>query len=234
MPSEPVEYNETFTFPRLKQGRDMQKTDFKKTDKALYSGQPGRFDLLEIPKLNFLMIDGKGDPNTAPAYTRAIAALYALSYGLKFHGKKRALDYVVPPLEGLWSADDMGRFIARDKDSWKWTMMIRQPDWVDSASLAEVRQSVLKKTANKSDAATDAATLRAVRLAPLVEGLVVQVLHVGPYDNEGPVLRDLHMRFIPDNGLQERGLHHEIYLSDPRKFAPEKLKTILRQPVVRL
>lgn len=212
----------------------MQKMDFKKVDKALYSGKVGRFDLITVPEQSFLMIDGVGNPNTAPAYGRAIAALYGLSYGLKFHGKPRGVDHVVPPLEGLWWADDMDSFASGDKGQWKWTMMIRQPDWVEAADLLHVLESAVVKTAKKKDAATDEQTLRAVRLENLDEGLVVQVLHVGPYDNEGPVLEQMHKEFIPENGLAMRGLHHEIYLGDPRKAAPEKLKTILRQPVARI
>ncbi len=209
----------------------MLKTDFKKQDKALYSGKVGRFDVIDVPEMNFQMIDGIGDPNTAPAYGRAVAALYGLSYGVKFYGKPRGVDHVVPPLEGLWWADDMGSFTSRDKDSWKWRMMIRQPDWVGVEDLAAVQESVIAKTAKKKDAPTDEETLRAVRLERFHEGLAVQVLHIGPYDAEGPVLEEMHKRFIPDNGFVARGLHHEVYLGDPRKVAPDKLKTILRQPV---
>lgn len=211
----------------------MIKTDFKKADKALYSGKVGRFDLIDVPQQSYLMIDGAGNPGTAPAYGRAVAALYGLSYGLKFHGKPQGVDHVVGPLEGLWWADDMSSFTSRDKDQWQWTMMIRQPDWVTAADLALVLETVVAKTAKKRDAMTDEATLRSVRFEALTEGLVVQVLHIGSYDAEGPVLADMHNRFIPENGLAMRGLHHEIYLGDPRKVAPEKLKTILRQPVLR-
>ncbi|NOX73320.1 MAG: hypothetical protein GXP03_06780 [Alphaproteobacteria bacterium] len=210
----------------------MLKTDFKKTDKLFYSGKSGRFDILEISRMRFLRIDGAGDPKNVD-YGRAVAALYALSYGLKFHGKPQGVDHVVPPLEGLWWADDIGAFISRDKDRWKWTMMIRQPDWVDGSALANVLKKTIEKTAKKKQAGPDEPTLHAVRLEDIEEGLVVQTLHIGPYDDEGPVLRDMHQRFIPENGLKERGLHHEIYLGDPRKVAPEKLKTILRQPVAR-
>lgn len=209
----------------------MLRTDFKKADKALYAGKVGRFDVIDISEQNFLRIDGAGDPNTSPAYGRAVAALYGLSYGLKFHGKPRGVDHVVGPLEGLWWADDMASFAAGDKGSWQWTIMIRQPDWVEAADLAEVLEAVVVKTAKKKDAPTDEATLRSVRLEPFSEGLVVQVLHIGAYDEEGPVLEEMHKRFIPQNGLAVRGLHHEIYLGDPRKVSPEKLKTILRQPV---
>jgi len=209
----------------------MTKTDFKKLDKALYTGKVGRFDVIEVPQQLFLKIDGAGDPNTASAYGRAVAALYGLSYGLKFHGKPQGVDHVVGPLEGLWWADDMSSYTSRDKDKWQWTMMIRQPEWVTAADFAQVLESVVSKTVKKRDAATDEAILRQVRLEGFCEGLVVQVLHVGSYDQEGPVLDDMHERFIPENGLVMRGLHHEIYLGDPRKNAPDKLKTILRQPV---
>ncbi|WP_428545316.1 GyrI-like domain-containing protein [Profundibacter sp.] len=209
----------------------MLKTDFKKQDKALYSGKVGRFDLVDVPEMNFLMIDGAGDPNTAPFYGRAVAALYGLSYGVKFYGKPRGVDHVVPPLEGLWWADDMGSFTSRDKDSWKSRMMIRQPDWVGSEDLAEVLENVVAKNTKKKDAPTNEETLRAVRLGRFHEGLAVQVLHVGPYDAEGPVLEEMHKRFILENGYEPCGLHHEVYLGDPRKVAPDKLKTILRQPV---
>ncbi len=211
----------------------MIKTDFKKVDKALYSGKVGRFDVIEVRQQSYLTIDGAGNPGTTPAYGRALAALYGLSYGLKFHGKLRGVDHVVGPLEGLWWADDMSSFASREKDKWQWTMMIRQPDWVTAADLVQVLESVVAKTAKKRDAATDESTLRQIRLGALVEGLVVQVLHVGSYDEEGPVLAEMHNRFIPENGLAMRGLHHEIYLGDPRKVTPDKLKTVLRQPVTR-
>jgi hypothetical protein len=212
----------------------MQKIDFKKFDKSFYTGKAGRFDILDIPPMNFLMIDGMGDPNSSPQYGCAIAALYALSYGLKFHGKASGVDHVVPPLEGLWWSRDMSVFTSGDKEAWQWTMMIRQPTWVDEDALDEVLASTIKKAAKKKGAPTDEATLREVRLEELAEGQSVQILHVGSYSDEGPILAELHQRFLPDNGLKETGKHHEIYLGDPRKVAPEKLKTILRQPVVRL
>lgn len=210
----------------------MNKLDFKKTDKPLYSGKTGRFDLVDVPEMTFLSIEGQGDPNTSQTYAKSVAALYGLSYGLKFHGKKALeMDHVVGPLEGLWWADDMTAFSARDKSSWRWAMMIRQPEWVTPEIFSQVREQVLAKTAKKKDAATDAEHINHVTLKRWSEGRCVQVLHLGSYDDEGPVLADMHSRFIPENGLKMRGLHHEIYLSDPRRVAPEKLKTILRQPV---
>ena len=212
----------------------MQKLDFKKQDKALYTAKAGSFALIDVPEMAFLMIDGAGDPNSDPAYARAVGALYALSYGLKFHGKARGLDHVVPPLEGLWWANDMASFETGDKAQWKWRMMIRQPDWVNAAELAAVLEATQAKMVKKKDAPTDAATLGNVRLERFAEGLSVQTLHLGPYDEEAPLLRELHESYLPQQGLHPHGLHHEIYLNDPSRVAPEKLRTILRQPVGRI
>lgn len=213
-------------------GPPMEKTDFKRTDKAFYSGKLGRFDTINVPTMQFLSINGVGDPNTAKAYGHAVAALYALSYGIKFHCKKvLEKDHVVPPLEGLWWADDMESFTQRSKSNWQWRMMIRQPEWVSSEILAIVLGTTIDKNAAKKDAPTDAETLRTVALEPFAEGPCIQTLHIGSYDDEGPVLHKLHTEIIPASGHNMHGLHHEIYLSDPRRVAPEKLKTLLRQPV---
>lgn len=202
------------------------KTDFKK-EIAAYRATPGRFAVVDVPDLRYLMIDGHGDPNTSPAFTDATAALYPLAYKLKF-ASKRTLDrdYVVMPLEGLWWADDMDAFTAaRDKSRWDWTLMIMVPDWIDEAMLAAAADEVAAKGEPKR--------LREVRLATLSEGRCVQTLHVGSYDDEAGVLARMHHEFIPANGLRMTGRHHEIYLSDARKVAPDKLRTILRQPVAR-
>src|SRR5690606_28392025 len=133
-------------------------------------------------------------------------------------------DYVVPPLEGLWWADDMTSFtVARDKSQWDWTMMLLVPDWLDSAHVHDAVQQAGKRH--------PPVRLDEVRLDVLSEGRCVQALHVGPYDDEGPLLERMHDAFIPQHGLQVTGLHHEIYLSDARRTAPERLCTILRQPV---
>lgn len=204
----------------------MEKTDFKKTMKALYQPPADRFSIVEVPRLAFAMVDGKGDPNVAPAYATAVQWLYAVSYALKFMSKKElARDYAVPPLEGLWWADDTDSFLTRDKAAWSWTMMILQPDWITPAMF----QAAAEKAGQKLGPAPES-----LRLEEYEEGLSVQVLHIGSYDDEGPVLRRLHEEFLPQNGLTATGQHHEIYLSDPRKVAPEKLKTVLRQPVRRL
>jgi hypothetical protein len=173
--------------------------------------------------MQFLMIDGHGDPNTAPEYAEALEALYAAAYKTKFLSKAGGQDYVVPPLEGLWWAADMAVFTSSlDKSAWDWTMMIMQPDWISAEVFAQAVEQVAEK---------NLPALSKLRLQDYDEGLVVQTLHIGSYDDEGPVLHRMHHEFIPDNGYQPRGKHHEIYLSDPRRVAAAKLKTVLRQPV---
>ena len=201
----------------------MEKLDFKKTMKPFWQPPAGRFVVVEVPELQFVMVDGTGDPNVAPAYALAVQWLYSVSYGLKFMSKKDpGRDYGVAPLEGLWWADDMSTFVSRDKASWSWTMMIMQPDWITAPMFSEA----VAKAGGKLGA-----PLPGLRLERFHEGLSVQTMHVGPYDDEGPTIRALHEAFLPQNGLVETGKHHEIYLSDPRKSAPAKLKTVLRQPV---
>jgi hypothetical protein len=180
---------------------------------------------VDVPDMHYLMIDGHGDPNTSPGYAEALKALYPVAYKLKFASKRDlGRDYVVPPLEGLWWAEDMDSFTtARDKSRWDWTMMVMTPDWVD--------QQMFAAAVEQAGANDRPAGLGDIRLEPLSEGLSVQTLHVGSFDDEADVLARLHHDFIPGNGLRMVGKHHEIYLSDPRKTAPEKLRTILRQPV---
>ncbi|QCB92667.1 GyrI-like domain-containing protein [Cellulomonas shaoxiangyii] len=202
------------------------KVDLKKQIPT-YTARRGRFDVVEVPPLGYLMVDGHGDPNTAPGYRDAVASLYPLAYRLKFLLRDEiGLDHVVMPLEALWWADDMAAFTtARDKARWDWTLMIAVPDVVTGAHLAAARAAAAR--------GTHGPLLDAVRLERLDEGLCVQTLHVGPYDAEGPVLAELHERVVPGHGLRLRGRHHEIYLGDARRTAPEKLRTILRQPVER-
>jgi hypothetical protein len=177
-----------------------------------------------VPPLHYLMLDGRGDPNTAPEYQEAVEALYALSYGLRFALKKaQGLEYRVGPLEGLWWADDMTQFSVERKGDWQWTMMICQPEAVTPEWFAHVREEVGRKKRLPA--------LAHVRLDRLDEGLSAQVLHVGPFSAEGPTIALLH-DFIVAQGYGFAGRHHEIYLSDPRRAAPEKWKTIIRQPVV--
>lgn len=200
------------------------KVDLKKT-LADYRAPRGTFEVVELPERHYLMVDGGGDPNNAPEYTAALEALYPVAYKVKFASKQQlGRDYVVPPLEGLWWADDMETFTgSRDATQWRWTMMILVPEWVDAALVAGAIAAV--------DAGDPPAKLAEVRFAPLAEGRCVQTLYLGPYSDEGPVLARMHHEFIPAQGLRMTGRHHEIYLSDPRRTAPEKLRTILRQPV---
>jgi hypothetical protein len=201
----------------------MIKTDFKKTLKHLYNPRK-QFETVDVPSMQFLMADGHGDPNTAPEYTDVVEALYTVAYKMKFISKKTLeQDYSVPPLEGLWWAEDMATFVTRDKSAWDWTMMIMTPDWITKEIFDEAIEQVRQ--------AKNPPALGRLRLEDYHEGLSVQIMHIGSYDDEGPVLAKMHSEFIPSNELTENGKHHEIYLSDPRRVAPEKLKTVLRQPV---
>jgi len=202
----------------------MTKIDFKKKLKHLYQPHQKDFQLIEVPDMKFFMVDGQGTPGVVPEYTEALEVLYAMSYKTKFLSKKQERDFVVPPLEGLWWADDMASFTsARDKSQWRWTMMIMTPDWISSAMVAEAKAEVMEKK--------ELPALEKLRWEEYREGLAVQILHLGSYDDEGPVLARLHEEWMPENGYTFNGLHHEIYLSDPRKVEASKLKTILRQPI---
>lgn len=203
----------------------MTKIDFKKELKRLYQPPKSDFVLLEIPAMRFLMIDGSGDPNTVPAYRAAVEALYSVAYKLKFMSKKDlGRDYTVPPLEGLWWATDMEVFTQRrDKSQWHWTMMIMVPEWISNDMVERAQAAATEKK--------ELSALPAMRFENYDEGLSVQIMHVGPYDDEGPILERMHKEFLPAHNLTFGGKHHEIYLSDPRRVSPEKLKTILRQPV---
>lgn len=200
------------------------KTDLTKTLDG-YHARLGEFRLLELPPSRYLAIHGHGDPNTAPAYGHALEALYPVAYALKFASRRELdRDYVVPPLEGLWWAEDMDAFTtARDKSRWDWTMMILVPEWVGDPLVDEAITAVRTK---KNPARIDD-----VRILPLSEGTCLQTLHIGSYDDEAPLLQRLHDEVIPGQGLRLAGLHHEIYLSDARRVAPERRRTILRQPV---
>lgn len=201
----------------------MIKIDLKKEMKHLY--QPGAKEVVqvEVPALKYLMVDGEGDPNTSQEYSQAVEALFSVSYTAKFMVKKgpQAVDYSVMPLEGLWWADDMSVFVANDKAKWKWTMMIMQPsfvaDEVISAAMADVKR---KKKFPGVDR---------LRLESFSEGLCAQILHTGPFSEEGPTIERLHA-FI-DERSSRQGKHHEIYLSDIRRAAPQKWKTIIRHPM---
>jgi len=199
------------------------KVDFKR-DLDCYKAKRDTPQVVTVPDLQYLMIDGHGDPNT-PAFVEATTTLYPVAYKLKFTSKETLdRDYVVMPLEGLWWAGDMESFTdARDKTQWDWTLMIMIPDWITHDVFTQAVEQVAAKDRP--------ARLNDLRLETLSEGLCVQALHIGSYDNETELLRQMHHEFIPSQGLTMVGKHHEVYLSDARKVEPAKLKTILRQPV---
>jgi hypothetical protein len=202
----------------------MAKIDYKKELRHLYKPSSKEVVIVDVLAMNFLMVDGSGNPNTSQSYVEAVEALYAVSYTLKFKIKKtRELDYGVMPLEGLWWADDMDDFTkTRNKDAWYWTMMIMQPEYVTSELLEEAKAEIEKKK--------NPAALSKLRFEPYHEGLSAQIMHLGSYDEEGPTIANMH-DFALQQGYILHGKHHEIYLGDPRKTAPEKLRTVLRQPL---
>lgn len=201
----------------------MKKIDLKKDLKHLYQPSAKEVVQVEVPAFKFLMVDGAGDPNTSQEYAQAVEALFSVSYTSKFMVKKgtQQLDYAVMPLEGLWWADDMSVFVANDKAKWKWTMMILQPSFVANgvieAAIIEVRRKKKLPAVEK------------LRLENFSEGRCAQVLHVGPFSEEGPTIARLH-EFI-DMRTSRTGKHHEIYLSDIRRADPKKWKTIIRHPM---
>jgi hypothetical protein len=200
----------------------MQKLDIKKDLKNLYQPPAREVVQVEVPPMNFLMIDGKGDPNTAPEYSAAVEALFSVSYALKFAVKKsaQAIDYGVMPLEGLWWADDMRAFATGDKSNWLWTMMIAQPPFVTKAMVDEAIADVRR---NK-----DPEAISKIRFEAYTEGKCAQIMHIGPFSEEGPNIARVH-QFIESCGCKRRGKHHEIYLSDIRRADPAKWKTVIRQ-----
>ena len=201
----------------------MSKIDLKKELKHLYQPSAKDFAIVEVPAMNFLMIDGQGDPNTAQEYRESIEALYAMSYTLKFMAKKEpGTDYTVMALEGLWWADDIQDFIKMNKDAWKWTSMIMQPDLITREMVDRAAAEVRKKK--------NPPALSKMRFERFDEGKSVQIMHIGPYSEEGPTIARMHA-FIHENGYTENGNHHEIYLSDPRRTDPGKWRTVIRHPI---
>ena len=201
----------------------MAKIDFKKEYKTLYKA-PDEPTLVKVPPLSYLMIDGQGDPNTAPLYAESVGTLYKLAYAIRFlmrddHG----LAFGVMPLEGLWWVEELDQFTYSDKSNWCWTMLIMQPEAVTAEIVAAAREKVALKH--------NPPLLGQVRLSRLAEGRSAQVMHRGPYADEKPTVDRLHA-FIECQGLTPHLKHHEIYLKDPTRCAPENLLTILRHPVV--
>ena len=202
----------------------MEKIDFKKKLKNLYQPSAKKVEIVEVPEMNFLMVDGAGDPNTSQAFSDAIEALFPLAYTLKFMVKKSdmAIDYGVLPLEALWWADDMSAFAAGNKDDWKWTVMMMQPEFITKEMVEMATTEVERKKQPVS--------LPLVRFESFKEGKAAQTMHIGPFSEEGPTIERVHLH-IAENGGRRVGKHHEIYLSDIRRAAPDKWKTIVRQPM---
>ena len=201
----------------------MQKINVLKGMKELYMPSSKVPSLVDVPVYNYLMIDGQGDPNTSPSYKSAIEALFSVSYAVKFMLKKsdRAIDYGVMPLQSLWWGDAFD-FADGDKKLWRWTAMILQPDFL---SEEDITAAIDQVRAKKKLVLTDS-----MRFEPYTEGRCAQIMHIGPFSEEGPTVSRLH-EFIASIGGRPGGKHHEIYLSDTRKAAPEKWKTIIRQPL---
>ena len=198
------------------------KLDLKRRYRPLYTAK-ARATLVEVPPLSYLMIDGHGDPNLVPEYAEAVQALFAVAYAAKFAVRRGGgQDFTVMPLQGLWWVPDMADFDVEDKSAWDWTLLVLQPETVTAEVLDRARETASAKAA--------AAAVRRIRLDSLHEGPAAQVLHTGPYAAEGPTIRGLH-EFIAGQGQRPTGKHHEIYLGDPRRTAPQKLRTIIRQPV---
>lgn len=202
----------------------MTRYDVKRELKQCYAPRNTDWALVDVPVQRFIAVDGCGDPNTSVDYARAVEALYAVAYMIKFTSKRTlGRDFVVGPLEGLWWSDRPEVFTTRDKGAWCWRMLISQPDWITDELIDEATQAALTKKRLP--------TIAEIRRETLEEGTSAQALHIGPYDDEGPVLARLHHEYLAANNLRMSGHHHEIYLSDPRRTEPAKLKTILRQPV---
>ncbi|AKJ38716.1 GyrI-like domain-containing protein [Methanosarcina barkeri] len=208
----------------------MPKIDFKKENKEMYNPSAKEVSIVDVPEMNFLMIDGEGDPNTSQEYHDSIEALFSVSYKVKFITKKEnSQDYVVMPLEGLWWVENLADFNIQDKSGWKWTAMIRQPDFITKYMIKKTIQEVEKKK--------KLPVLPRIKFQSLHEGLAAQIMYIGPYSQEGPAVEKLH-NFIEEKGYEFNGSlpgekHHEIYISDMRRTKPGKLKTIIRQPMKR-
>ncbi|MFA6001196.1 MAG: GyrI-like domain-containing protein [Thermoleophilia bacterium] len=200
----------------------LTKTDLVKELGQLYRPSKSKPAIIEVPEMSFLMVDGDGDPND-DQFQEACSALYGMAYTLKFMIKKQGrADFKVMPLEGLWWMAGTREFDVARREDWKWRAMIAQPDLVTAD---DVRQASVELRDRK-----DPPALAKVKFKSFAEGKAVQIMYIGPYSDEGPTIKMLH-QFAAENGFKLTGKHHEIYLGDPRRSAPEKLKTIIRQPV---
>lgn len=203
----------------------MEKLDLKKELSTLYKAKANTIEIVTVPKLNYLMLDGTGDPNNSKQFQDAVEALFSLSYTVKFMIKKgEQIDFGVMPLEGLWWTDDMNHFSMENKADWKWTLMIMQPEFVTPSVIKQAKEQLSKKK--------NLPLLDNIRLETMNEGLCAQILYIGPYNAEPPTIIKLHTE-IKDRGYKLHGKHREIYLNDMRRTAPEKLKTIIRQPIIK-
>ncbi|NQU28074.1 MAG: GyrI-like domain-containing protein [Candidatus Marinimicrobia bacterium] len=202
----------------------MIKLDLKKIYRHLYAPSPKAPVIVDVPAFNYLMIDGQGDPNTAQEYQDALEALYAMAYTIKFAVKKAdpSKDFAVMPLEGLWWTPNLSDFTMDDKDAWHWTALILQPDFITETDVSLTREQVRQKK--------NPVALPLIRFEQLIEGTCAQIMHIGPYAAEAPTIERLH-NYIKSESYELQAKHHEIYLGDPRRTAPEKLKTVIRQPI---
>lgn len=200
-----------------------KKIDLRRDLKYLYHPSAAEVELVRVPKFNYLMIDGEGDPNNSQSFREAVQALYSVAYTLKFMIKKeKGVDYPVMALDGLWWMEDMSQFNMEDRSAWRWTLMILQP--------SVVTKSLFKRALKQATEKKRLPALSKIRMEPYAEGLSVQTMHIGPYAEEAPTIQRLHAA-ARERGCELRGKHHEIYLGDPRKTKPEKLKTVIRQPI---
>jgi len=203
----------------------MDKIDLKKELKEYYWNSIKEIRIVNVPPMNFLMVDGKGDPNISEEFKDAIQSLYSLAYTIKFTLKKESeIDYGVMPLEGLFWTDDMRKFSEDNKKIWKWTLMIMQPKFVTKNIFNNCLEEVKKRKNFQG--------LSKIRFEKYSEGLSAQIMYIGPYSDEGPTIIKVH-DFVKEKGYELKGKHHEIYLGDPRRTKPEKLKTIIRQPIAK-
>ncbi len=205
----------------------MRRIDFKKDFKQLYKASAGSVSFVEVPAISYLMVDGAGDPLNAPEFQSAVETLYGVAYTIKFAAKKaqNGPEYTIPPLSGLWWCDGMEGFDPDNRNLWRWTLMLGQPPHVESGMVTGAIEHLKSKRKR--------GLWQKIDLKTFEEGLCVQTLHIGPYSDEAPKIAAM-MAFIHDQGYRPRGKHHEIYMSDPRRTSPEKLKTILRHPVSKI